>query len=208
MLWIRILLGLYGCLMTIVMTCLFTRGFRDIYTNFLDHLYSFDYLRTYVEIYFLILFNSILFLIQSIQFCSLTKSRRRILMAYEVFLYAYALSKFLIVYEWIYIKNASQSYQFDRFDYLILIFTPIFAIISVFLWQISFHSPVETRVDERTPLLQVENAEVTVQIKQANGSWWRILKLGTEEWKLYIFGFVCLLLAAFSKKKRTMKSFE
>jgi hypothetical protein len=44
-----------------------------------------------------------------------------------------------------------------------------------------------------------EDESFEVQIKQVGGSWWRILKLGRQEWKLYVLGFSFLLTAATGK---------
>jgi hypothetical protein len=41
-----------------------------------------------------------------------------------------------------------------------------------------------------------EDKPLNVQIKETTGSWRRILKFGKQEWKLYILGFVFLLIAA------------
>jgi len=44
-----------------------------------------------------------------------------------------------------------------------------------------------------------EDKDLKIQIKQTSGSWWRIMKLGKQEWKLYIAAFFFLLVAALSK---------
>jgi len=54
---------------------------------------------------------------------------------------------------------------------------------------------------EGTIPVSIEDKDLTVQIKQTRGSWWRIIKLGKEEWKLYIIGFICLLIAALGRFK-------
>lgn len=198
----RLLPAVYACLMILVITCLFTRGFRDLYTNLFDHLSSFDYLRTYVEIYFLIIFDAVLFLLHFLLSSRYRKSHQRVLIGFQLLIYAYTLSKFLIFYEWTNVKNL------DRFDYLVLTFSSLFAIIGIFVWKIAFHSKRSNAaggMNERTPLLNSEQTEeVNVQIKQANGSWWRILKLGSKEWKLYIGGFAFLLMAALSNKRTSL----
>jgi len=51
----------------------------------------------------------------------------------------------------------------------------------------------------RSNIDEKENKDLIVEIKQTSGSWWRIIKLGKEEWKLYIIGFIFLLIAALSK---------
>lgn len=56
-------------------------------------------------------------------------------------------------------------------------------------------------VDETLPRSindEIENQDLTVQIKVTSGSWWRIIKLGKQEWILYILGFAFLLIAASS----------
>jgi len=44
-----------------------------------------------------------------------------------------------------------------------------------------------------------EVKDLKVQIKETSGSWWRIMKLGKQEWKLYIIAFFFLLIASLSK---------
>ncbi len=44
-----------------------------------------------------------------------------------------------------------------------------------------------------------ESEELNIQIKETSGSWWRIIKLGKQEWKFYIIGFFFLLIASSSK---------
>jgi hypothetical protein len=44
-----------------------------------------------------------------------------------------------------------------------------------------------------------ELKDLKVQIKETSGSWWRIMKLGKQEWKLYIIAFSFLLIASLSK---------
>jgi hypothetical protein len=51
----------------------------------------------------------------------------------------------------------------------------------------------------RSTIDEKEDKDLIVKIKQTSGSWWRIIKLGKEEWKLYIIGFIFLLIAALSK---------
>ncbi len=47
-------------------------------------------------------------------------------------------------------------------------------------------------------VVEKEDKKLNVQIKETTGSWRRILKLGKQEWKLYIVGFFFLLIAALS----------
>ena len=47
---------------------------------------------------------------------------------------------------------------------------------------------------------QTIDNDAEVQIKKSSGSWWKILKLGREEWILYIAAFHFLIIAAISKQ--------
>ena len=196
----RFLPMIYGILMIFVITCIFTRAFTDLRRNLLDPLSAFDYPRTYVELYFLVLFDVFLFLIRPLMVPM--KFTRLILILVQLVVYAYSLSKFLIFYEWSNVRQATSPYQFDRFDYLALIFIPGFSIRGIFVWTYSFSTTSEesTRSDEVEPLLVATEDEenLNVQIKQSSGSWWRIVKLGRPEWKLYLIGSVFLLTAASS----------
>ena len=195
----RLIPLIYAFLIIIILTCIFTRAFTG---NFLDQLSVFDYPRTYVELYFLMLFDSLVFIIQP--WISRKKYTRLILILLQLVIYAYSLSKFLVFYEWRNVRKTTTPYQFDRFDYLAMVFIPLFSIGGIFIWMISMSSSVEsersTRIntDETDPLLASteEDQDVQIQIKQTSGSWWRILKLGKPEWKLYIVGFFLLLFAA------------
>lgn len=192
----RLISLIYASLVSLILTCIFTRAFTDIRKNLLDQLSTFDYPRTYVELYFLMLIDSLLFLMQPWM-----KSRRIILIICQLIIYAYSLSKFLVFYEWSVVRKIP-AYQFDRFDYLAMVFIPLFAIGGIFIWIILFSTKtavkservVRMNTDESDLLL--DSTEEDIEIKQSTGSWWRILKLGKPEWKLYIIGFFLLLIAA------------
>ncbi len=212
---LRLIPAIYGIVMVIVITCIFTRAFTDIRTNLIDQLCSFNYPRTYVELYFLILIDSLLFIICS-SICRI-KSFRLIFILFQLFIYSYSLSKFLVFYEWKNVRNTISPYQFDRFDYLAMAFSPLLALGGIFIWILSFRinsneqieperqrlineTPTRSYTEETEPLLvQKEDKNLKVQIKETSGSWWRIIKLGKQEWKLYIAGFFFLLIAALSK---------
>jgi hypothetical protein len=135
--FLRLIPVIYGILMIVIVTCIFTRAFTDIKTNFIDQLYSFNYLRTYVELYFLILIDSFILIIYSIKSFQCFKYTRLILIIFQLFIYGYSLSKFLVFYEWKNVRNPISPYQLDRFDYLAIIFIPLLALGGIFIW-ISF----------------------------------------------------------------------
>lgn len=198
-LFLRFLPTIYAILIIFVMTCIFTRAFTNIRMNLIDPLSTFDYPRTYVELYFLALFDAFLFFIRPLIIPM--KFTRLILILFQLFVYAYSLSKFLIFYEWTNVRQITSPYQFDRFDYLALIFSPIFSIGGIFVWIYSFptnNSQQSNTMDETEPLLATNEEDTNVEIKQSSGSWWRIVKLGRPEWKLYLIGSVFLLIAASS----------
>lgn len=140
--FLRLIPGIYGLIMIIVITCIFTRGFTDFQTNLIDQLISFDYLRTYIDLYFVILIDSLVFIIYSMIFsiksvpCLLRT--RLVLIIFQLIIYAYSLSKFLIFYEWINVRNETSPYQLNRFDYLAMIFISLFAIGGIFIWIVFF----------------------------------------------------------------------
>ncbi len=141
------------------MTCIFTRAFTDFQTNLIDQLYSFDYPRTYVEIYFLILFNALVFIIVSLIFRM--KSYRLIFIVLQLLIYAYSLSKFLVFYEWRNVRTTTEPYQFDRFDYLAIVFSPLLALGGIFIWILLFSiNRKEENASERRHLIN-GNAEET-----------------------------------------------
>ncbi len=143
--FLRLIPAIYGILIIIIITCIFTRGFTDIRTDLIDQLCSFNYPRTYVELYFLILIDSFVFIIYSFIF-SIKYFRRLknclsirvILIIFQLLIYAYSLSKFLIFYEWTNVENPTSPYQFDRFDYLAMAFIPLFALGGIFIWILFF----------------------------------------------------------------------
>ena len=128
------------------------------------------------------------------------------------------MSKFIVFYEWTNVRNPTNPYQLDRFDVLAIISIPLSALGGIGVWTVFFRCLYSIRTDpEREPLLAThttthlytdepsENSantteDITVQIKETTSSWWRIIKLGKKEWKYYIIAFICLLIAAFSKK--------
>ncbi len=146
---------IYGFLIIIIINCIFTRGFTDIRTNLLDQLYSFNYPRTYIELYFLILFDSFLLIVCSWMKCfQKFKCSRLILIVFQLFIYAYSLSKFLIFYEWKNVRNPTSPYQLDRFDYLAIIFIPLFALGGIFIWILVFRIVKIKQIDpEREHLI-------------------------------------------------------
>ena len=216
--------GVYGLSLILIGTCLFTRAFTTIYPNLIDPLYSFDYPRTYVELYFLLLFNAFVLILYSLIFlCKSSSSLVRLrvpLIVLQLLLYGYSLSKFLVFYEWTNIRNSTSPRPLDRFDISNLIFLPLSALGAMFVWIFFFRRinarPAEQSADpERQPLL-VNSPErrsyteatpsadvVTVQIQQHKSAWWRIIQLGKEEWQLYLVAFVFLLMAAASKNIST-----
>ncbi|CAF0857032.1 unnamed protein product [Adineta steineri] len=227
---LRLIPTIYAILIIITITCIFTRGFTNIHLNLIDKLYSFDYPRTYVELYFLMLFDSFVLIFSSFVIflfkrCQRFKYFRVVLIIFQLITYVYSLSKFLVFYEWTNVRNATSPYQFDRFDYLAIIFIPLFALGGIFIWIIFFriinikhtdperqlliNEPTRSYTEEIDPLLveiedgstkstKNENKDLKIQIKETSGLWWRIIKLGKQEWKLYIIGFCSLLIAASS----------
>ncbi|CAF3367528.1 unnamed protein product [Rotaria socialis] len=232
----RLYPAVYGILIIIIITCIFTRGFTDIRTNLIDQLRSFDYIRTYVELYFLMLFDSIIFILSSIFLVKCSRCLkylrciRVILTLFQLFIYVYSSSKFLVFYEWKNIRESTSPYQFDRFDYLAIIFIALFALGGILIWTLFFRT-INIKFDNRSTdperehlinettrrlyteeasslnvdvadalsrptLNETKNEDIQVQIKKNTSSWWRILKLGKEEWTLYIIGFSVLLIAA------------
>jgi len=135
---LRLIPAIYGIFMIVIVTCIFTRGFTNIKTNLIDQLYSFNYPRTYVELYFLILIDSFLLIINSIKSFQCLKYSRLILIIFQLFIYGYSLSKFLIFYEWKNVRNPILPYQLDRFDYLAIIFIPLLALGGIFIWILFF----------------------------------------------------------------------
>jgi hypothetical protein len=198
--------AIYGLLISLIGTCLFTRAF----TNLFDLFSSFDYPRTYVELYFLLLFNAAVLILFSLLCLCKSSSEwkalvrlRFVLILFELLLYAYSLSKFLIFYEWTNIRNGTSPRSLDRFDISNMIFLPLSALGAMFVWIFFFRSiavrVIEQSTDsERQPLL-VNSDEPTVQIVQHKSAWWRIIQLGKDEWRLYIVAFAFLLMAAASK---------
>ena len=251
--WIPVI---YALLLAGIITCLFTRAFTDIHSNLIDHLHAFDYPRTYVELYFLLLFDSFLFIFFALIFafkcCRWLRHGRHtrlVLMLFQVVIYAYSLSKFLVFYDWTNVRSSTAPYQLDRFDVLTIVFIPLLALVGMAVWAIFFRlvnakqtdperrpltsdrSTTRLYTEEADPLLVEgesrrlslhvfrmvdsrlvqgtampesavnleETKELKVQIKESSGSWWRIIKLGKEEWKLYIIAFAVLIIAALSK---------
>ena len=215
--------GIYGLMISLIGTCLFTRAFTDLYPNLLNPLSSFDYPRTYVELYFLLLFNAaVLILFSLVSPCKSSSELkavvrlRLILILFELLLYGYSLSKFLIFYEWTNIRNSTSPRSLDRFDISNMIFLPLSALGAMFTWIFFVRHitsrPIEQSADpERQPLIVNSDEqrsytestsrpdEPTVQIIQHKSAWWRIIQLGKEEWRLYIVAFTFLLMAAASK---------
>ena len=133
--------GIYAILMTSIMTCIFTRAFTDIHTSLLNPLSSFDYPKTYVELYLLVVIDAGLLLVASliIRCCSCrtrkyTPYLRWALVLFQLLLYGYSLSKFLVFYEWRTVRNPTSPYQFDRFDILAMVFTPLLALGTIPIW--------------------------------------------------------------------------
>ena len=61
------------------------------------------------------------------------------------------------------------------------------------------HCCIVEGTSARSTTDEKETRDTNAQIKGSSGSWWRILKLGSEEWKLYFLGFFFLLIGAISK---------
>ncbi len=156
---LRLIPTIYGILMIIIITCIFTRAFTNIRTNFIDQLYSFNYPRTYIELYFLILIDSFLFIIVSLIFR--VKSFRWLFILFQLFIYAYSLSKFLIFYEWKNVRNIIAPYQFDRFDYLAMIFSPLLALTGIFIWILLFQINCHEHNEPERQRLINENTDET-----------------------------------------------
>ncbi|UJR20663.1 hypothetical protein I4U23_023785 [Adineta vaga] len=235
--FLRLIPLIYAILIIIIVTCIFTRAFTNIHLNLIDQFYRFDYPRTYVELYILLLIDSFVFIFYSIIFllkcCQRLRNfryNRLFLIIFQLIIYAYSLSKFLIFYEWKNVRNPTSPYQLDRFDYLALVFIPLLALGGILIWNFYFHSvnikrtdperqtlindnsttrlyteetdPLAVRVEgtsRSSTITEEENKDLNAQRKETTGSWWRILKLGKEEWKLYIFAFVCLFTAALTE---------
>lgn len=137
--------AIYGTIMIIVITCIFTRGFTNISMNLIDKLRSFDYLRTYVELYFIIVADAFLCIFYTFIFrlkrslCLKYSPRLRlILLIFQFLIYVYSLSKFIIFYEWTNVRNTTSPYQLDRFDVLAIAFIPLFSMGGIFIWIIFF----------------------------------------------------------------------
>jgi hypothetical protein len=82
------------------------------------------------------------------------KYSRFILIVFQLFIYAYSLSKFLIFYEWKNVRNPTSPYQLDRFDYLAIIFIPLFALGGIFIWILVFRIVKIKQIDpEREHLI-------------------------------------------------------
>ncbi|CAF0983031.1 unnamed protein product [Rotaria sp. Silwood1] len=232
--------AIYGILMLLIVTCIFTRAFTNIRANLIDQLYSFDYPRTYVELYFLIFTDSIILILFSCvalfkcsQCLIYFRRIRLILIVFQLFIYAYSLSKFLVFYEWKNIRESTSPYQLDRFDRLAIIFIPLLALGGILIWILFFNiinnkhvnrttdpeqehlinettrrlyteeaSPLAVDVEGTLPTSsnnETENKDFQAQIKETSSSWWRIIKLGKQEWKLYTIGFFFLLIAALTE---------
>ncbi|CAF0812777.1 unnamed protein product [Rotaria sordida] len=230
----RLIPAIYGIVMILVITCIFTRGFTDSRKNLIDQLYPFDYPRTYVELYFIILIDSIILIFFScISLCKYFQRLkyfrwiRLILMLFQLLIYAYSLTKFLVFYEWRNIRESTSPYQLDRFDGLAIVFIPLLALGGILIWIIFFKiiniqhvnrtidperqhlinetprrlyteetSPLAVDVEGTSSINETESKDIRVQIKETGSSWWRIVKLGRQEWKFYAMGFFFLLSAA------------
>ncbi|CAF4034692.1 unnamed protein product [Rotaria sp. Silwood2] len=238
--FLRLMPAIYGILIILIITCIFTRAFTNIRTNLIDQLYSFDYPRTYVELYLLILIDSIILILFSCialfrcsQRFKYFRRIRLILILFQLFIYAYSLSKFLVFYEWKNVRQSTLPYQLDRFDCLAIIFIPLFALGGILIWILFFKiinikhvnrttdperehlinetarrlyteetSPLTVDVEGTLPtttINETESKDFQVQIKKTSSSWWRIIKLGKQEWKLYTIGFLFLLAAALTE---------
>lgn len=139
-----ILVG-YAVLLIVIMTCLFTRAFTNLHANLLDHLTAFDYPRTYVELYFLLLFDALVFIFYAVLFaCKCCRRLRHgrhtrlVLILFQLTVYAYSLSKFLVFYDWSNVRNPTKPYQLDRFDVLSIVFAPLLALGGIAVWTVFF----------------------------------------------------------------------
>lgn len=47
---------------------------------------------------------------------------------------------------------------------------------------------------------QTESQDTKIEIKKTGSLWYRIIKLGKQEWRLYILAFFMLFVAALGKK--------
>lgn len=163
--FVRLIPAIYGIITIFIITCIFTRAFTNIWANLIDQLRSFDYPRTYVELYFVTLVNCFIFIVYSFIFLSKCSRRlkyllriRLILIIFQLIIYAYSLSKFLVFYEWKNVRNPTSPYQLDRFDYLAMIFIPLLAVGGIPIWIIFFRSikikhPNQTTDPERQSLI-------------------------------------------------------
>ena len=98
---LRLIPTIYAILIILIITCIFTRGFTNIHLNLIDKLHSFDYPRTYVELYFLMLFDSFVLIFSSFVIflfkrCQRFKYIRLVLIIFQLITYGYSLSKFLV----------------------------------------------------------------------------------------------------------------
>ena len=142
----RLIPAIYGIIIIIIVTCIFTRAFTNIRLNLLNQLEQFDYLRTYVELYFIFIVNSCMFIFLSFIFLlkyneSLKYLRhiRFIFIIFQLFIYGYSLIKFLIFYEWKNVQCSTTPYELDRFDILTVIFLPLLALGGIFICLLFLH---------------------------------------------------------------------
>jgi hypothetical protein len=87
---------------------------------------------------FILIISSISFLIKYFQHLKYLLRSRLILIIFQLFIYAYSLNKFLVFYEWKSVRNPTSPYQFDRFDYLAIIFSPLLALGGIMIWILFF----------------------------------------------------------------------
>lgn len=167
--FLRLIPAIYGILIIVIITCIFTRGFTNIRKNLIDQLYSFDYPRTYVELYFLMITDALVFIIYSVifslkyfQYLQRLLRIRFILIILQLLIYAYSLSKFLVFYEWKNVRDQISPYQLDRFDCLAIIFIALFGLGGIFIW-ISFFRIINIKHSDPERQLLINETTTTTR---------------------------------------------
>jgi hypothetical protein len=155
--FVRLIPAIYGTIMILIITVIFTRVFTSTWSNLIDQLNSYDYPRTYIELYFLMIIDSFIFLLYSFIFLSECSRRLKhllnnqlILIIIQLIIYIYSLVKFLVFLEWKIIRNPTSPYHFDLFDYLAVVFIPLFALGGILIWVVFFHFIDITHTNQTT----------------------------------------------------------
>ncbi|CAF1096208.1 unnamed protein product [Didymodactylos carnosus] len=240
--WKRLLIlipSLYGICIFLLTFCFLTNGFHQIDLNICQTLKSFNYTHTYVEILFVVLLDSLLFI--ALPLLLFIKPRQKlayllrryhiVFTLFQLVIYGYSLTKFLIYYEYTNIKISPQQLpkQFTKWDFLTVGFVSFSSLLGIAVWHILFSiikqsyptvtesEQVDTErqrlinhdvvsrsyVEENTTQTSNDTSEnvnnnvnLSEKVKETTGSWFRIMKVGLPEWRLYCLGFLCLLIAA------------